>query len=69
MTGARAGAMTRHVESESCPWPPVGNRVDPLASADAMKARFAEMEREVSDSKRRVADDGVAIRLQRTGNH
>jgi hypothetical protein len=38
--------MTRHVEPESCPWPPIGNRVDPQASADAMKARFAEMEQE-----------------------
>jgi hypothetical protein len=40
--------MTRHVEPESCPWPPVGNRVDPQASADAMKARFAEMEQAAS---------------------
>jgi hypothetical protein len=40
-----AYGMTRHVEPESCPWPPVGNHVDPQASADAMKARFAEMER------------------------
>jgi hypothetical protein len=42
--------MTRHVEPESCPWPPVGNRVDPQASADAMKARFAEMEQEAPAS-------------------
>jgi len=44
MTGARAGAMTRHIEPEFCPWPPIGNRVDPQASADAMKARFAALD-------------------------
>jgi hypothetical protein len=37
--------MTRHVEPESCPWPPVGNRVDPDESAADMKRRFAEMDR------------------------
>jgi hypothetical protein len=35
-------------QPESCPWPPVGNRVDPQASADAMKARFAEIEQGAS---------------------
>jgi hypothetical protein len=29
----------------SCPWPAVGNLMDPEASADAMRWRFAEMEK------------------------
>jgi hypothetical protein len=31
-------------QAQSCPWPAVGNLVDPETSAAAMKRRFAEME-------------------------
>ena len=39
-----APASTPRPQPESCPWPPIGNRVDPQTSAEKMKARFAEME-------------------------
>jgi hypothetical protein len=42
-------------QTESCPWPPVGNRVDPQASADDMKARFAEMEQEAPATINRIS--------------
>jgi len=40
----RPNSQSRHVEPESCPWPPIGNRVDPQASADDMKAKMAALD-------------------------
>jgi len=40
----RPNSQSRHVEPESCPWPPIGNRVDPQVSADDMKAKMAALD-------------------------